>query len=68
VDVKQREVSHEFVDGMREREVKKHFLMGSDRSFTEPGPDTKRGKSNSRITSKTARSDSGPNGKAAVAS
>jgi hypothetical protein len=35
VDFIQREAAHEFIDGMRDWEVKQHLLMGGDRSLNE---------------------------------
>jgi hypothetical protein len=35
VDFIQREAAHAFVDGVRDREVKQHLLMGGDRSLNE---------------------------------
>jgi hypothetical protein len=35
VDFIQRETAHAFVDGLRDRELKYHLLMGDDRSLKE---------------------------------
>jgi hypothetical protein len=35
LDFIQREAAHTFVDGVRDREVKQHLLMDSDRSLNE---------------------------------
>jgi hypothetical protein len=35
VDFIQRKAAHAFIDGVRDRELKQHFLMGSDRSLNQ---------------------------------
>jgi hypothetical protein len=35
VDLIQRESAHAFVNGVKDQELKQHFLMGGDRSLNE---------------------------------